>query len=455
MLQFSAFSTNTAFNHNSQLNNLSQFNLNESRVSIDSLNDTVLFGKTSSLEKKKIVIVGNGLAGVAVARGLNKQLKKHPNLAEVTILGRDDQYVFKPMLPDALNSHKASIPMSEAFKGKKNRVSFIQTEVTGVSINPDDKVVQTEAGSIAYDYLVMAVGGKTNYFNTEGAEEFTLSLSSREDLEQIKTSVQKKLDHALQCEADSDEQKKALSFVIVGAGATGVELAFELNVYVKRLIRENYPELNGQKPQITIVEAMDDILPGFTEAQKNVVKELLDQFGIEVRYKTSVKKVTDSQGLVAADKSVEPPKIYNIDTVDPVWVTGVMANELSTTLDVERLARKEQIVVNQYLELPDRPDIYVIGDVAAAPGKVEGQFLPSTGQVAEQQGTYVAESLMEKLKEENDSEGIKPFSYKDKGLMLSAGPRQGFVDVMDKLLLKGRLASKLRQAIYKRKLMKG
>lgn len=413
--------------------------------------DEIKFSSKDNTSSKNIVIVGNGLGGVAVARNLNKFLKKNGEKATVTIIGKDDQYVFKPMLPDAMNSDPASIPMEEAL-GKDSPINFKQAEVTGITVN-GEKAVQTSEGSLPYDYLVLAVGGRTNFFNTPGAEDYSLTLENRHDLDRIQSSALKKLAEAKVMSPEELKENNPLNFTIVGAGATGVELAFELKHYIDRLLLKEKGAAKDLEAEITLIEATDDILPGFAEEQKAIVKDRLDKHGINVKYKTSVKQVTENQGLLAKDKNVEPPVEYTIDTVDPIWVTGVRANALSEKMEVERVKGKEQIIVDGNLTLPDDDNIYVIGDVAAAKDKKTDWYFPSTGQVAEQQGAFVADDLIKRLKGKESKR--KEFEYKNKGLMLSAGPSDGFAHLFQKVLLKGKLASRIRQGIYKNKLHKG
>lgn len=414
----------------------------------------LLFGQ----QKPRIVILGNGLGGVSAARTLNQLLQKKPDTASVTLVGREDRFVFKPMLPDALNSHAPLIPMGDTFS-KKPRVDFKQAEVSAISIDPAQKRVTTSQGQLPYDYLVLALGSQTNYFNIPGAKEHALKLETPQDLEAIKNSVERKLALAAAAPAGSAEQARNLSFVIVGAGATGVELAFELNHYMQKRLPEMAPNLSA-KPRIQLVEATGEILPGFSDKERAFVKKAFARQGIEILFHTLVKQVTPNQGLVAVNQKIDPAQILTLDTVDPVWVTGVRAHDLAQSLPVDRTP-KGQIKVNPFLEIPGRSDIYVIGDLAAATNAKTGQLHPPTGQVAEQQGAFVGQDLFRKL---NDKKGVQAFEadpkretfhFKNKGMMLSAGPDNGFVNMFSRLLLKGKVASHLRQQVYRQKLTKG
>jgi NADH:ubiquinone reductase (H+-translocating) len=419
-------------------------------------------GPSSLPPKKKVVIIGNGLGGVAAGRELNRLLKKNPNLAEVTLVGPQDQFMFKPQLHETLNGQKVTVSMESLFPSKSALVQFKKAEVSEVSIDPANKSLKTTAGNIPFDYLIIAVGGKTAYYGHDAsAKSFAIPIETLNDLDKIKQSALKKLAVAANAPLHSEAQKNALSFVVVGGGATGVEFAFELNQFVKDTIRKQYPQLANQKPSITIVEAMGDILNGFGEKEKNYVKKRLAEKGIQVLYNHPV-KLLNQDGLTLLDKNspasatTAPPE-KTIKTQEPIWVTGVKANPLVESLPIEKFPGSNRVKVNPFLEVPGRPDIYVIGDASGALDSKTQKPLPPTGQVAEQEGYFVAKDLVaQKL-----TLGSKPgasapekrpvFEFNNQGTMFSLGSGDGFVSPTKGFFMKGAIARYLRSAVYYKK----
>ncbi len=403
----------------------------------------------------RVVIVGNGIGGVSTARALEKLLKRHRDLAEVTIIGRDDRFVYKPMLPDALNSDNAGMPMSDVFS-PSSPVTFHQATVTGFSVEPGesgDKFVHTSTGSLPFDYLVYSPGGQTNYFNISGANTHALPLEEEQNLETIRKVATDKLEAAVKADPNSTEQGKNLSFVIVGAGATGVELAFELKYFMERLIDERFPRLRNRFPRITLVEATGDILPGFTDTEKRYARRRMDEEGIELLLNSMVLGVTEDGILQVKDMSSNPGREYRIHTIAPMWVTGIQSTPLNDALPFEKTSGKNQLIVNEFLEIPGRPDIYAIGDASIEPDvRHQGKMLPDTGQVAEQSGVYAAYDLYRKMADGKIRPGRRPFVFHSKGVMLSTGPVDGLLRTFDRFILTGWIASRIRQAVYRYKL---
>ncbi len=405
----------------------------------------------------KIVVIGNGIGGVAVARELSKLFGKAKK-AEVTIIGPNSKFLFKPMLPDALNDDQASIDMSSIFP-QGGCVSFVQDKVLNFDVTSETKKVITEqSGDFEFDYLVLAHGSQTNYFNIEGAQTNSIPLEGEWDLDLIRKTAREKLEAACQCDYNSTKQGRNLSFVIVGAGATGIELAFELKEYIDELIEDHFPQLEERRPKISVVEAMADILPGFKDKEKAYVKKRLGEYDIELLLNARVLSVAESGDLTVKDVSTDPHREFKIHTVSPMWVTGIKANVLNEKVPFEKVGFKNQLKVNQFLEIPNRPDVYAIGDAVATKDKTcteEKQILPDTGQVAEQSGAFVAHDLFKKIQKGSVSPNRDAFEFKSKGVMLSTGDNDGLIRAFDAFLLKGKAASKLRKTVYESKLKKG
>lgn len=414
----------------------------------------VTFG-TSAKKTPKVVIVGNGVGGVAAGRELNRLLSGKKDLAEVTLVGPTDQYFFKPQLHELLNGKNASTPIRSLFP-EKSPVQFKQAAVTKITIDPANKVLETTQGPLPFDYLILAVGSKTAYFNHEkNAKLYAIPLEETGNISRVKTSVKQKLDAAAKAAKGSADQAQALSFVVVGGGATGVEMAFELKHYVQSKINQDYPTLKGIAPKVTIVEAMPDILNGFGDKEKTYIKKRLAQQGIQVLTNHWVDTL-DETGLKLSDKTVkDAPVAKELKTKDPMWVTGVRAHPLVEMLPTERLPGNQRVKVTPHLELPNRSDVYVIGDSSAAMDPASNRPLPPLGQVAEQQGAYVARDVFAKLTaaaskdpKQAENKDRPGFTFKSRGTMFSLGPGDGIVHLYNKYFISGWMADKIRQAAY-------
>lgn len=402
--------------------------------------------------KPRVVIVGNGIAGKAAGMQLKKSLAGRPDLADVTIIGKEDRFIFKPLLPDATNDVIPGVPMKDLF-GDRSPVRFKHATVTGFSLAPGKRFVKTSKGKVPFDYLVYAPGSRTNYFNIPGAQDNSIPLEDAENMEQIKQAVADKLDAALKAERNSTSQGRNLSFVIAGAGATGVELAFEIKHYIDGLVKTRYPRLRYNPPRVTLVERENDILPGFSNSEKKHVKNRLEKAGIELLLNSAVTGVTPEGSITLQDISRTPARDFVIHTVKPIWVTGVRANPLNDTLPFEK-GPKNKIVVNPFLQVPGEPNIFAVGDAAAAPdARNPGRILPDTGQVAEQAGKYAARQIVRMLQGKMPPDDKRnPFVFKDKGVILATGPDQSIVRLFNKATLKGRMAHRLRKEVYRRKM---
>ncbi|MBY0449412.1 MAG: FAD-dependent oxidoreductase [Cyanobacteria bacterium] len=401
---------------------------------------------------QRIVILGNGIAGVAAGREFQRRLRAKDSVS-VSVLGASDQYVFKPLLPDALNYHAATKPMATIFpsNGGKAPVQFKKVIVQGISLDPAKKEVQTSEGPVPFDSLVIALGSKSAYYNIKRADSHTIPLEEPVHLHRMQAMILGQLAAAAQKNTPA-EQVPLLRFVIVGAGATGVELAFELRQFLDKAIAKRYPQKIKIQPEIKIIESTNDILPGFSAQEKAYVKQLLKRAGIQILYQSSVTEVTEAHGVTIIDKTHPDSKPTEVKPGgEPIWVAGVKANPLVASLSVEKFPHNQRVKVNPFLELPNRPDIYVIGDAAAAVDPNTQQVLPAMGQVAEQQGAYVARDMLNKWRHQSRN----PFSFQNKGVMLSVGPQNGMVRLLDGWLLKGYIGSLFRKWLYRYKMNVG
>ncbi len=400
--------------------------------------------------KTHVVIVGGGIGGVHVA----KILAKYKNLFRVTLINASDYYIFKPRLYEWLNGQVCCLPMEEVFLPTNPVVEFIHATVTYVSRPPDAKSVTTDQGvAIPYDFLILAPGATTAYFDVKNAEKNTLALDTYHDIMAIRDSVIRKLERASAFKHDTTQLLECLSFEIIGGGPTGIELAFDLKHYVERMIQKHYNELRGVSPMVQILEGSENILPGFSDRERRYVQEHLKMAGIQVLTNHQVREVCEDALIVAKQDCISGDITeLKIPTVDPIWVAGVQARLPEKLMPgIDRFPRNERVKVTPYLELLENPgEIYVIGDTAGTIDLDTGKLLPPIAQVANQEAEFVARDILWKLGLRQYKR--KPFEFVPRGRMLSLGPGQAMIysewPPLQGVMLTGRLASILRQTYY-------
>ncbi len=375
------------------------------------------------ISEHRIVIVGGGAGGLELAAKLGRKFgPRHIFLVDAGVF-----HIWKPSLHEVasgtLDIHREGL--SYAMLAKDHGFTFVPGEMDGIDRQARTihvKPVSSEgeeifsARDIPYDTLVMAVGSRSNFFNTPGAEEFATALDSTEQAEKFRLKFLRELISAEQRKASTTGP--ALNIAIVGGGATGVELAAELLEAGKDLGFYGINELNPEKDiHITLLEGSPRILAALPEKTSAAASKLLKQRGIEV--KTSVlvasvqaKEVTDSNG-----------NSYPADLT--VWAAGIKAPGFLTQLGLET-NRINQIVADKTLRTSD-PAIYAMGDCAQVEWE-DGHFLPARAQVAHQQADYLVRELGARI--ENRPASGKPFVFKDYGSLVSVGHNKGVGSLM-------------------------
>lgn len=371
--------------------------------------------KETKAAKPHVVIIGAGFAGVRAAKSLAK------SEVEITLIDRYNYHLFQPLLYQVatagLSVDDIAYPVRALFKDQKN-VAFRMAEVTNIDF--DGKCVITNTGRICYDYLMIAAGGMTNYFGMEGVAKFSCGMKTLDEAVNIRNHVLKMFELASH-EADADKRRALLTFVVVGGGPTGVESAGALAELIYVVLAKEYHKLNFKEARIMLVEASDRLLPPMPETLREETRETLIRKHVEVRLCV---QVTDYDGEIMTLKGGEV-----IPTHTMLWAAGVRAASLIDSIGVEQ-ASMRRAVVDEYLRLPNRPEVFVIGD--AAHFVQDGRPLPMIAPVAIQQARIAAKNLQNHLK----GKELKAFSYKDVGNMATIG-RNAAVVHMGKMKISG------------------
>jgi NADH:ubiquinone reductase (H+-translocating) len=351
-----------------------------------------------------VVIVGGGFGGLAAARALNKAPIR------VTLLDRRNHHLFQPLLYQvataALNPSDIAVPIRSIVRRQKN-VTVLMGEAA--TVDPANRKLKlADNGEIAYDYLVLATGATHSYFGHDDWAPYAAGLKTIEDALEIRRRVLIAYEFA-ERETDPERQKEWLTFVIVGGGPTGVELAGALAEISRHALARDFRHIDPTRARILLLEGGPRVLPPFPPELSEKAKEQLVHLGVEVRPGGQVTAI-DSNGV-----SIGPERIA-AKTV--LWAAGVAASPLAKSIGTP-LDRAGRVQVTPELTVPGHNEIFVIGDLATL--LQDGKPLPGVAPVAMQAGRHTAENLRRVVR----GEPLLPFHYKDKGSLAVIGRSAG------------------------------
>jgi NADH:ubiquinone reductase (H+-translocating) len=361
-------------------------------------------------EKHRVVILGGGFGGLIAAQ----KLKRAP--VEVTLIDRRNFHLFQPLLyqvaTGSLSPGEIAAPLRSVLSRQKN-VQVLLGEA--VDVDPARKQVKLRDGaSFPYDSLIAATGSQTSYYGNDAWREFAPSLKSVEEATAIRHKILVAFERAERA-ATPEEAKAWLTFVIVGAGATGLELAGALAEIARETLRHDFRKIDPKSARIILIEGGPRVLSAYPEDLSANAEKLVSRLGVEVRKGVMVTHIDgDGVGFRRGDAT----ELHLAKTV--LWAGGVASTPFAmklaerTKAETDRIGR---IKVNPDLTIPNYPDIFVLGDLAHAIGK-DGKPLPGVAQVAIQGGTYTAKVIRARLQGKKD---IPPFHYWNKGDMAVIG----------------------------------
>ena len=349
---------------------------------------------------KRVVVVGAGFGGLRVARSL----RRAP--VQVVLLDRNNYHLFQPLLYQVatagLEPEQIAKPVRAILRGQKN-FDFRMVEVTGVDLA--QRRLATSGGPISYDFLVLAHGGETNFFGLDSMMKHGLGLKDIGDAVTIRNHVLTCFEQAM-LETDAERRRAKLTFIVVGGGPTGVEMAGALSELIRLVLVKDYPRLNIKDVRILLLEATDKLLASMPERLREAAGKTLWRKWIDVRFGATV---ADFDGEQIRLKSGE---IIPAHTV--IWAAGVRAAELSGRLGLPT-ARQGRIAVEPTLQVQGHPDVYIIGD--AAYGEQNGEPLPMVAPVAIQMAETAARNIARTLR----NKPLQEFRYRDQGTLATIG----------------------------------
>lgn len=365
----------------------------------------------------RVVIVGGGFGGLYTAR----RLRRLP--VEVTVLDRRNFHLFQPLLyqvaTGALSPANIAAPLRAILKRSQNTRVLLE-DVTGFDVA--GRRVLTASGEFPYDILVVAAGVRHHYFGHDEWESAAPGLKTLEDAVEMRRRILLAFERA-ETTADPAERRALLTFVIVGAGPTGVELAGALGEIARHTLRREFRAIDPSEARILLVEGGPRVLPAYPPELSAKARKALAVLGVEVAVDTSVTEVKEAAVTVSR---AGVPETIAARTI--LWAAGVAASPLAATLASATGAKTDRagrIAVNPDLTLPSHPEIFVLGDMAALADEA-GRPLPGVAPVAMQQGRYVARVLAARLAGRPPS---VPFRYRDRGSMATIGRGRAVADL--------------------------
>ena len=360
---------------------------------------------------KHVVIVGGGFGGIAAARALRRAPVR------LTMIDRRNHHLFQPLLYQvataALNPSDIASPIRRILRRQRN-ASVILGEAS--SIDTRRKIVQLLDGEVAYDYLIVATGATHSYFGHDEWLEPAPGLKTLEDAVEIRRRVLVAYE-AAEREVDAAEVANWMTFVIIGAGPTGVEMAGALAEISRRVLERDFRRIDPGKARIILIEAGPKVLPAMSPESSASARRQLERLGVEV--------ITDSPVTAIDDRGVTHGGT-RLDSRTVIWAAGVAASPLGKALGATAevtLDRAGRVIVNQDLSVAGADGVFVIGDLASI--KSDGKPVPGLSPAAMQEGRHAAKNILRLIR----GEPTIPFRYRDKGTLATIGKAAAVADI--------------------------
>jgi NADH dehydrogenase len=392
--------------------------------------------------KKRILILGGGFGGVYAALYLEKLLaeKLAKREAEITLVSRDNFFLFTPMLHEVAASDLEITNIVNPLRKLLKRTQVVVGQATRIDL-PNQTVTmerghKNQSHDLNFDHLVLALGSNTNYFNLPGLKEFSLAMKTLPDAVQLRAQIIQHLEDA-NSECILNDRRSLLTFVVAGGGFAGVETVASINDFVREALKF-YPNLKEEMLRVVLVHPGAVILPELGEELGRYAQNVLARQGVEILLNTRVTAMSEKQVSLAG---AEPLPASTL-----VWTAGTIPSLLLSDLPCAK--ERNRVVVNHFLHVPDWPSVWAVGDCAHVPDtRHPGKSHPPTAQHAIREGMLVAHNIAATL----SNRPLKAFSFKTIGLLASIGRRTGVARILG-FNLSGFFAWWLWRTIYLSKL---
>lgn len=363
-------------------------------------------------QKKRVVIVGGGLGGLRLAEDL------YGSGMQVVLVDKNNYHQFPPLIYQiasaGIDPSSISFPFRQIFRKRKD---FYFRMAEARMVDTDRKILQTSIGKIDYDYLVLAAGTTTNFFGNKNIEEWAIPMKTVPEAMGLRNALLSNFERALTC-ATEEERQELLNVVIVGGGATGVEIAGALSEMKRYVIPYDYPDMDSSLMHIYLIEAGDRLLAGMSQESSRKAYDFLTSMGVDIKFGKMVTDYRDHR-VIMKDGTEIPTRTF-------LWVSGVRANAI-TGIDGDRLGRGFRIKVDQYNRVPGLDGVFAIGDQCLqTTDEAYPNGHPQVAQVAIQQAKNLAKNLRRIVHGETE---LMPFTYRNLGSMATVGRNRAVVEI--------------------------
>lgn len=365
-------------------------------------------------QKKRVVIVGGGLGGLRLAEDL------YGSGMQVVLIDKNNFHQFPPLIYQiasaGIDPSSISFPFRQIFRKRKD---FYFRMAEARMVDTEKKILQTSIGKIDYDYLVLAAGATTNFFGNKNIEEWAIPMKTVPEAMGLRNALLSNFERALTC-ATEEERQELLNVVIVGGGATGVEIAGALAEMRRYVIPYDYPDMDSSLMHIYLIEAGDRLLAGLSQESSQKAYEFLKSMGVDIQFGKMVTDYHDHK-VVMKDGTEIPTRTF-------LWVSGIRANAMPG-IDESHLGRGFRFKVDEYNRIPGVEDVFAIGDQCLQTSDAAyPNGHPQVAQVAIQQAKNLAKNL--KLIDQGaDSSALTAFHYKNLGSMATIGRNKAVVEI--------------------------
>ena len=365
-------------------------------------------------QKKRVVIVGGGLGGLRLAEDL------YGSGMQVVLIDKNNFHQFPPLIYQiasaGIDPSSISFPFRQIFRKRKD---FYFRMAEARMVDTEKKILQTSIGKIDYDYLVLAAGATTNFFGNKNIEEWAIPMKTVPEAMGLRNALLSNFERALTC-ATEEERQELLNVVIVGGGATGVEIAGALSEMKRYVIPYDYPDMDSSLMHIYLIEAGDRLLAGLSQESSQKAYEFLKSMGVDIQFGKMVTDYRDHK-VIMKDGTEIPTRTF-------LWVSGIRANAMPG-IDESHLGRGFRFKVDEYNRIPGVEDVFAIGDQCLQTSDAAyPNGHPQVAQVAIQQAKNLAKNL-KLINQGADSSALTAFHYKNLGSMATIGRNKAVVEI--------------------------
>lgn len=366
-------------------------------------------------QKKRVVIVGGGLGGLRLAEDL------YGSGMQVVLIDKNNFHQFPPLIYQiasaGIDPSSISFPFRQIFRKRKD---FYFRMAEARMVDTEKKILQTSIGKIDYDYLVLAAGATTNFFGNKNIEEWAIPMKTVPEAMGLRNALLSNFERALTC-ATEEERQELLNVVIVGGGATGVEIAGALSEMKRYVIPYDYPDMDSSLMHIYLIEAGDRLLAGMSQDSSKKAYDFLKSMGVDTQFGKMVTDYRDHK-VIMKDGTEIPTRTF-------LWVSGIRANAMPG-ISEDHLGRGFRFKVDQFNRIPGLNDVFAIGDQCLqTTDSAYPNGHPQVAQVAIQQAKNLAKNIKLINKGQADDNSLTPFKYNNLGSMATIGRNKAVVEI--------------------------